>query len=260
MIMKDQDIAEKIAAYLSGDLSKHEVYEVETLISENQKWKNEHEDQEKLLTLMDSVSCLEPPARMKNDFEKMLLKENQRPEPLKRVRYWNSSKLWWQVAASLAILALGYFIGISIHKNTTNDQILALQKEMNATKQMVITSLKAESASARLKAVNTSNEMKMMDEDILIALINTLNTDKNVNVRIASLEALSQFADQEHVRKALIESLSTQNEPTIQIVLIHLLVQLNEKRALAPLEKMMNDKNTMETVRDEASFGVFKLS
>ncbi len=131
---------------------------------------------------------------------------------------------------------------------------------MAATKALVLNSLNDQSASSRIGAVNASYLIADMDNDIINAFVNTLNTDENINVRLAALEALRKYADDEKVRKALIASLSIQDKPAMQIVLIDLLVQLKDKRALAPLKKITEDEENIDAVRDEANYGIFKLS
>ena len=92
------------------------------------------------------------------------------------------------------------------------------------------------------------------------ALIETMNTDDNANVRLAAVDALSEFADEDKVRKALINGLATQDKAVVQIALINLMVRLKENRAIEPLKKIIEDDNSIEVVKDEAHFGVFKLS
>lgn len=258
--MEAGKISNKIAQYLSRHLSDLESKEVEALILENDDWQLELNQQEKLLNLINSSETVEPPSNMKDDFEVMLKMEIGVDENTQKSTYWNSTKMWLQIAASISILAIGYFIGTEFTQQSANKQLATLQKEVADTKKLVISSLQNKSASTRLNAVNASNTLKQMDRDIFMALINTLNTDENVNVRIAALDALSQFGEQEKVRKALIEALAKQDKPAVQIVLINLLVKLNEKRAIQSLERMIEDENMIEAVRDEASFGVFKLS
>ena len=78
-------------------------------------------------------------------------------------------------------------------------------------------------------------------------------------MRIAAVEALGKFAANDRVRKALIESLGRQESPAVQLKLIALLVQLQEKRAVEPLQKIINNNEVIPAVKDEAKYGIFKL-
>jgi len=86
-----------------------------------------------------------------------------------------------------------------------------------------------------------------------------MNTDDNINVRVAAVEALGNFASNDRVRKALIESLGNQEFPAVQLKLITLMVQLQEKRAVEPLQNIINNNEVIPAVKDEAQYGIFKL-
>ena len=87
-----------------------------------------------------------------------------------------------------------------------------------------------------------------------------MEEDPNTNVRLTALEALGKFYQQEHVRRALVTSLTTQKDPVVQIALIRLLVQMKEKQIVNDLEKITRDGQVMKAVKDEAYSGILKLS
>jgi hypothetical protein len=135
-----------------------------------------------------------------------------------------------------------------------------LENELNDMKELVIkTMMKQESASERIQGVLTVNDLKAPDEEILNALITTMNYDDNVNVRMAALEALTNFAEYEMVKNAFIQALLNQDNPTIQIKLISILVNMEEKRAVDPIQKMIDDENISTFVKDEAQYGLYQL-
>ncbi len=73
------------------------------------------------------------------------------------------------------------------------------------------------------------------------------------------MDALSKFVDNDAVRKALIQSLTTQDKPVVQIALINLMVQLKEEGAREKLEEIVNNEDIETTVRDEANYGLLRL-
>ena len=77
--------------------------------------------------------------------------------------------------------------------------------------------------------------MQQPDEQVLKALIYTLDYDRNVNVRIAAADAIGRFGNNANVRDALVKSLLKQQEPTLQISIIDILTKFNERRALPAL-------------------------
>jgi hypothetical protein len=62
------------------------------------------------------------------------------------------------------------------------------------------------------------------------------------------------------VRKILIGSLSVQDDPVVQIALIQLLVKMKEKTVVDDLQKIVDDSETMQAVKDEAYSGILRLS
>ncbi len=117
-----------------------------------------------------------------------------------------------------------------------------------------------QSASQRYMGATGAYVVPKADDEIVNVLAKTMNADPNTNVRLAALEALGKFYQQEHVRKALVTSLTTQKDPVVQIALIRLLVQMKEKQIVKELQKITRDGQVMKAVKDEAHSGILKLS
>jgi len=117
-----------------------------------------------------------------------------------------------------------------------------------------------QSASQRVMGATVAYELPKADDEIVNVLSKTLNEDSNTNVRLAALEALGKFYQQDHVRKILVTSLTTQKDPVVQIALIRLLVQMKEKQIVNELQKITHDGQVMKAVKDEAHSGILKLS
>jgi hypothetical protein len=83
--------------------------------------------------------------------------------------------------------------------------------------------------------------------------------DSNVNVRLATVDALRQFGDQPGVRRGVVEAITRQESPMVQIALIDLAVDLREKESIAPLRQLTEDHNINETVRQRAQKGLTEL-
>lgn len=250
-----------IIDYAEGNLTGELHSFVAKNIDTKEEWAKEHEQVKAVLEAMDQDVELIPNDSMKSEFEAMLREEMEMAtanDP--KTVIWGGQKRWMQVAAAVTILVVGVLVGKVVTDNTRNNELQALRKEMQATKELVIASLQNQSASSRLSAVNVSYTMNSLDDEMINVLIKTMNADPNTNVRLAALEALSRFADKQSVRAALIKSLSIQDKPIVQIALINLMVQLKEEKAIEPLKQIMEDENTLDVVKEEANFGVFKLS
>ena len=165
----------------------------------------------------------------------------------------------WKVAAAIVLLVGGAWIGSVLQekKDAKPDQLASLQKEVKEMKQVLLFSLiDDESASQRIKAVSYAEEMSNPNQDVIDALMNTLNNDKNANVRLASLYSLARWADSRIVRDSLVLSLSKQTEPIVQIVLINLLAEKRETRAIAPMKAILSNGKALKEVKDAAQKGL----
>jgi HEAT repeat protein len=123
----------------------------------------------------------------------------------------------------------------------------------------MFTMLKEESSSYRIQAVNYADDMKNPDEKVIAVLLNTLNHDKNVNVRMAAAYALAKYADQKTVSDSLVESLSAQVDPILQVTLINILVERNEKGAIRPMQQIISNSGTLKEVKAVAEKGIKTL-
>jgi Putative zinc-finger len=174
---------------------------------------------------------------------------------------WNSPAS--RIAAAILLLLTGFGIGLKTANNrdgATPTQMAELKNEVRDVKQTLMMSmLKQESASDRIKAVDYAEEIVNPNQQILGALITTLNHDKNVNVRLASLYSLSKFAGNRTVLDSLVVSLNQQTEPIIQIVMISILTQNRAVKAIKPLQDIISNQNTLPAVKDVARKGLQTL-
>ena len=80
-----------------------------------------------------------------------------------------------------------------------------------------------------------------------------MNSDKNVNVRLAAINALSEMMDKnEKIKTELIQSLSVQENPLLQISLIQVLTESGVKEAKDEIESISNNENTDKQVKEIA--------
>ena len=134
------------------------------------------------------------------------------------------------------------------------------EKTSRAEKQVMFASLaNMESPATRINAASQAYKLKNTGNDVVDALVETLNTDPSANVRLAALDGLGRFYRETYVRKKLIASLKKQQDPLVQIALINLLTRMKESGILSELEKMVNDENTQRPVKDCAYSGIMQL-
>lgn len=261
--MEERKMEDLLIDYVDGNLTGELKDHVEKTIENKKEWKLEFDRLTKVLQVMDATVELKPDASLKRDFDSMLEQEIDSLDDSKVVQMQPSSNKWFmRIAASVALLILGGTIGVLVMNNMENQrELAALRNEMELTKQLVISSLQnQQSASSRLNGVNTSMTMLVSDGEIITALVNTMNTDENTNVRLAAVSALAQFSEEDQVRTALLNALETQEDPVVMINLINLMVQLKEQRAVESLKNLMQRDEVHKVVKDEAQLGLFELT
>jgi hypothetical protein len=168
---------------------------------------------------------------------------------------WNSFFSWPELAPKLAFasvtLVLGFLGGYLLFPSpSSNKEVAELKGEVLEMKEMVMLSLlERESATERLKAVSLTNEMSSVSNKVTNALLQTLNNDENINVRLEALEALRPFVYDSRIRAELVRSIAKQESPLVQIALAELMVQMQEKSSVKELQKILKRERTPQEVK-----------
>jgi hypothetical protein len=227
--------------------------------------RKEVEEMRELLLAMADQESRQPGPGLRENFQVMLQSELnlettgdllRRGRDGKEERVGPGRGIGWVVAAACILLFGGIWIGEMVGSRKASivpEQLGAMQKEIKEMKEAMMFSLiDDESASQRIKAVSYAEEMSNPDQRVIQALVGTLNHDKNVNVRLAALYSLATFADNRSVRDSLVSSLPKQTEPLIQVMLITLLAERKDNRAIAPIRDIISNRNTLPAVKDAA--------
>ncbi len=266
--METEKLESLLIDYIDGKLSSGERAMVEKELAENESAARLYEQLKQLMSQIDRAQKFEPSASLKLNFGKVLHQEisNSKSRPTfpetsvgKQVFL---QPMILRIAAGFIFVMVCVGIGYWINKNNEQQrEITRLRQEMDSTKRMMMTMMtNQQSASQRMLGVAASYQMEKPDDEIVNALLKTLNEDPNTNVRLAALEALGKFHQQEHVRTVLINALAKQKDPVVQISLIRLMVEMKEKSVIKELDRITKDKEIIKAVKDEAYSGLLKLS
>jgi hypothetical protein len=185
-------------------------------------------------------------------------REQQLSQPPRREPRFNP----WLMAAGVAGVALvaGLLLGRANPPAPATTDVAALREELRDLRHMVALSLlQQQSASERLKGVGWSSRLEGPSDEVVTALIDTLRHDANVNVRLASIDALKRFAERDDVRRAALDVLQTQRAPLVQMALIDFMVETQDREAAAALRKISADDQSDQTVRTRAAWGLEHL-
>lgn len=245
-------IEEKLIAYLDQALSATERQHLEVELEQSEALRQQLEELRDIWDGLEELPAHEPSENLEQRFYAHLKQAEQAEVKPRRINPW------WQVAAAIAILLLGIMVGQ--RTSSVKPEIAQLQDEVKKTQNlMMLAMLKQESASVRIKAVGMSEEMKDANHDIIEALINTMQFDGNINVRIHAADALSRYGNKASVRNAFLQSLSEQNDPEMQMKIIDVLVRLQEQRAVGEMLKLLERDSLFEGVKFKAEKGVEEL-
>jgi len=179
---------------------------------------------------------------------------------------------WWtrtqrrpaiaMAAVFVIALSLGFFSGKYLgNLPYETGQMSELHQQIDDMQQTVsLLLLQQSSASQRLLGVSKSTVVSQPNDELLSSLLQTVNSDPNVNVRLAAVDALFLYRDRPEVRTALLNSLDMQQHPMVQIALINQLVAMRENRALQSLKSLLENDQINENVREQAALGIKELS
>jgi hypothetical protein len=257
--MDREKLESMVIEYIDGTLDASDREKFEFLMETNMEASHLYHQTKMILEAMNRSSQLEPSATMKSRFENEL----QRLLKKKEARVISiSQKMVYRIAAGIALILVSGAMFYWINKNVQQERQLAeLKLEMEQHKQLMLAMIENQSsAGKRIQGVNVAYAMEKADDEIVKALVKALDEDPNTNVRLAALEALAKFHSQPHVRKALVESLSTQTDAVVQIELIRLLVAIKATQSLDELKRITTQDDVLPAVKDEAYAGIMRLS
>ncbi|CAM1350986.1 HEAT repeat domain-containing protein [Tenacibaculum halocynthiae] len=254
--MNCNDVQNQLINYIDNKLSNEEHLKIETHIRVCDNCTNELKKLEDILLIISNDEIEKPGETLKLNFENFLAKEikeaNTKVISLKSKPDWKS---YIKIAASILIVLSAFLIGRQSNQQKTS--IASQQKTQQ--KQQFFALLDNQSASKRILGVTNSKKFSENNIEIIEAIVNKLFYDKNVNVRLAAAEALSKFSSLELVKTALIKALQTEKEAIIQIELIQILAKIQEKRALEPMKKLLENEETPNYVKQELQYNIPSL-
>jgi len=271
--MKCQQIKELFPDFLVGDLDQDKQDQVRLHLAECESCRTEIENLSAVWAKMGVLPEQQPGESLRSRFYSMLETQKRdlnREEERKSFFIKLQEKfrdLWpkqpaMQAVVSFLFLAVGLTFGLLLRSGTgPSTEIAQLRQEMQDMRQAwAVSLLEQESPSERLRGVSVSARMEEPDEQLINALFDTLNNDPNINVRLSAVDALYLFHDNSEVKAGLIDSLSRQSSPLVQMELIDLMVSLRERRAAEALKTLIQDEKIDPAVKDRAEQGIQQLS
>ncbi|MEQ8810421.1 MAG: HEAT repeat domain-containing protein [Imperialibacter sp.] len=262
--MSQEQLKEKWMDYMNGSITLQEWESFKSHATPAQL--AELEGLEKIWLAMDELPAApEPEPTMDERFYATLSEFRKEATTPKGTVNWAGILevlSWRRLALGMLIFAVGGGFGYVLSPSGEYKQeISSLSSEMKDMKEMMmLTLLEKPAVQDRLRAVSLSSELPEADSRVIEALVQTLNTDENVNVRMVTVEALARFGRYPEVRQALVSSISKQSSPMVQIALAEAMVALNEKGAVEALKGLLEKDDLNDIVRQKVQQSIEVLT
>ncbi|NQU86416.1 MAG: zf-HC2 domain-containing protein [Mariniphaga sp.] len=245
--MKCEEIKINLPEYIDGKLDDKASGIIASHLEGCEGCRELYTELNSFLKFTDTFSEIEPPKGMKDEF--MELADREFFGGQKKVLLIPA----WVKVAAMIIMVFGTFAG-GFFAGSGNQGNPQLQAELNQLRQdVLLAGLSDYSGPQKIEAVYNIKTSGQADHKLIDALVYTMNSDKNVNVRLAAIGALSEMIDQnESIKSELINSLTVQENPLLQISLIQVLTESGVKEAKEEIELISENENTDQHVRTYA--------
>lgn len=241
-----------------GDMADPVAREFEAHLDSCPACRRELDELRRVWDGLGAIAQPEPDAGLRTDFYSSL-REWQRRDSERRRPFWWAKHPGFQAIAAVLLLTAGIGVG-RLSMNHDEGKLTELQKEVNDMRQMVTLSLlQQQSASERLKGVSWAYRVEQSDNEVLTALLKTLKTDPNENVRLAAVDALRKFSHLPEARSGLAQSLSGQRSPLVQVAILDELVDLHDKSSIQTVDGLLRESELNPAVRKRAEWAVGQL-
>jgi hypothetical protein len=267
-----------LTLWLGDQLSEEERAEVDAHLAGCDSCRQELSTSVHLWDLMETLPAPEPPAETLIRFNAMLDAYKTSgvqgssgpgisgPNIVSRLKQLFTRQPGFAMAYSLLLVVLGIALGhwlnapAPIAPSSDKKQLEALVAQVSDMREMMMKSLlQNPSASERIRGVSYTSEIATVNPGVVDALLTTLNNDQNVNVRLMTLDALTHYASNPTVRAGLVESILQQESPLVQAALADVMLKLQEKNAIRPLKKLLQQKNLNSLVRTKIETAIARL-
>jgi len=268
--MNSEHVQEQLIAFLSGDLEPHDEEAVKTHLDSCESCRREFQFLSRTWESLERIPAEEPSGALRARFyETMKLYEEM--DAKRSSRRPANSRGWLdrllprspaiQFALVMVVLVLGVLAGYEIKSSQANSfQLAELHEEIGSMNRLLIVSLlQQESAAGRLQGVSWSYRMQGPDPEVRAALLAALEHDANVNVRLAALDAISRNFTEPAVRREVMNALPGQTSPLVQIAIVDILVQFNEKQSIEVFKHMLGVPGVDKSVKRKLEQGLQKL-
>ena len=263
---------QQLIHWMNNQMTEAEREAFEAHLIQCEACQHEYEISRHVLDVMEHVPAPEPSPDMQIRFQGMVdaYKNSLQEKTTVLPGLWVSLQQFWDIqpklklAYAMVLILVGLGAGYLINQQSAvkkNDlQISALSSQLEDMRQLMMLSLvENPSASKRLQAVSYTEDISSVNDEVIEALLTTLNEDPNVNVRLATLEALVKFAALPRVREGLVQSIVQQESPLLQSAMVDVMLKLQEKSSVKQLQQLLDKKDLNQSVKAKIENSITQL-
>lgn len=263
---------ELITSWINNEMTEAERIAFEKHLTECSSCAQELKAEQQLWNLVGQMPAPEPSADMKVRFQSMLedFKAAQQPKTGLFSQLAGKLRQLWTIQPGLQLaytfvlilvgVGLGTFFSQQRGSSAGREELAELRTDVKEMKEkMMLALIENPSASERIRGVSYTSEIQGANREVIDALLSTLDNDPNVNVRLVTLEALTQFTSDAAVREGLVQSISKQDSPLMQAALADVMLKLQEKRSVQSLRKLLEQKDLDKSIRGKIEQTITKL-
>lgn len=267
-----------LTLWLHDQLTEDERAKVDAHVTSCAECQQELTTHQHLWELMEELPSPEPPAGTLVRFNAILdvykgsgAGQGRGMAIIARIIQFFTLQPAFVMAYSLLLVVVGIGLGHWLNTSTSapaavapasdKKQLEELTAQVSDMREMMMKSLlQNPSASERIRGVGYASEITRVNHGVIDALLTTLNNDQNVNVRLMTLEALTHYAADPAVRQGLVASILQQESPLVQAALADVMLKLQERNAVRPFKKLLQQKNLNSLVRTKIESAITRLS
>ncbi len=263
----DKNIELLVLAYLESRPGSDERHRLEAALIKAGYDMKEFESLESVNENLDKLDVPEPSERLDTRFYDMLAMQEHKDE---RFLNWFlgfrafldfSPRVFAVAVYSLVLLMTGWFLGGRFTPQTDYEHRLnTMQTEMSDMKQLVtLTLIQHPSAVQRLQGVSRVSDLDTLGVAIVHALLMTLNSDPNMDVRLMAVQSLARFSEYPMVREGLVHAINVQKDSQVLLMLADIMVSCHEKESIYSFEQLLANRDLDQNVRDKIEKSILTL-
>lgn len=248
---------DKIIIYLEGDLDASAKDEILLAAAKDPEINTLWISYKSIYTNLAEMESAELCVTSKMKFDTFLQGEIDKQASPKKKESQLVSMSSWKKLMTIAAITVGVLF-IWNHQKQDRELNESLASVHQQLEQMV----ESNSPTEKIKAIRVSYDNQSIKSDVKTKqlLVNVLKNDPSSNVRLAAVEALEKYTDDDKIREALIKALMAEQDGFVKLALVKTLSKQFNTTVANTFEEIANDKTNEKFLREEVEKELFRYN